>query len=82
MAISELGKFMIDHKLHLPPNTRYFGFINPFSCNDYEFGYEAWAMLTNIFESVTTEMPNRNIMIKLPIQPIDNECPRNESIVM
>ncbi len=63
-ATLTLGKFMIDHNLHLPPNTRYFGFINPFPMNDHEFGYEAWAMLTNISERVITETQNRNIIIK------------------
>ncbi len=63
-ATLKLGKFMIDNNLHLLPNTRYFGFINPFPMNDYEFGYETWAMLTNISENVITEAQNRNIIIK------------------
>ncbi len=63
-ATSILGKFMIDNNLHLPPNTRYFGFSNPVVVDDYEFGYEAWAALTNITESVLTETKIGDIVIK------------------
>lgn len=63
-ATRELGKFMIDQNHHLPPNTRYFGFINPFPMNSNEFGYEAWAMLTDVSESIITEVQNKSINIK------------------
>ena len=60
----KLASFIINKGLHLPPNTRYFGFINPFPMKDKEFGYEAWAMLTDIAESALPEMQNRDILIK------------------
>ena len=63
-ATSILGKFMIDNNLHLPPNTRYFGFTNPFPIDDYEFGYEVWAELSNITESVLIETQISDIIIK------------------
>jgi AraC family transcriptional regulator len=60
----KLANFMITNELHLPPNTRYFGFINPFPMNENEYGYEAWAMLTNMSENAIKENKNRNIIIK------------------
>lgn len=47
----ELGKFIVDNGLHLPPNTRYFGFANPLPFCDAEYGYEAWVMMGNYSES-------------------------------
>ncbi len=63
-ATLKLANFMIDNNLHLPPNTRYFGFIKPLPFNEFEFGYEAWAMLTDPDDSVISEMQNRKINIK------------------
>ncbi|WP_099205411.1 helix-turn-helix domain-containing protein [Scatolibacter rhodanostii] len=48
---TNLGQFMVDNNLHLPPNTRYFGFTCPFPFLDTEYGYEAWAVLGNYSES-------------------------------
>lgn len=61
---SKLGKFMIDSNLHISPNTRYFGFTNPFPVHDEEFGYETWAMLTDISDCVLSKTQNENIIIK------------------
>jgi AraC family transcriptional regulator len=63
-ATSMLGKFMIDNNLHLPPYTRYFGFTNPFPTSDSEFGYEVWAELTNMNDSVKEETQSGDIIIK------------------
>ncbi|WMJ87445.1 helix-turn-helix domain-containing protein [Anaerocolumna sp. MB42-C2] len=63
-ATLKIAHYMIDNNLHLPPNTRYFGFVNPFPMNEDEFGYEAWAMLTNLSESPINETQNRDIIIK------------------
>jgi len=60
----KLGKFMIENNYHLPPNTRYFGFINPFPIDVDSFGYETWAMLTDISDIVISNMQNDNIVIK------------------
>lgn len=60
----KLADFMIDNRLHLPPNTRYFGFNNPFPCRDSEFGYEAWAVLTDISECALSAVQNSDIFIK------------------
>jgi AraC family transcriptional regulator len=60
----KLARFMIDNDLHIPPNTRYFGFNDPYPMDNNEFGYEAWAMVTNITEGVLSEIHNRNIAFK------------------
>jgi|GEM_PF-22633 len=61
---NELGQFMIKNNLHIPPNTRYFGFINPFPTSDGEFGYEVWAQLTDISQALITEPAESDIVIK------------------
>lgn len=60
----ELGKFIVDNGLHLPPNTRYFGFANPLPFCDTEYGYEAWAMLVNYSESEPLFLVNSGVEIK------------------
>lgn len=59
-----LASFFIDNRLHLPPNTRYFGFAYPFPFCDTEFGYEAWAMLGNYSENEPLFLNNSGIEIK------------------
>jgi len=44
--------------------ARCFGFTDPFPVHDEEFGYEAWAMLTDTSDSVLSETQNEKIMIK------------------
>jgi AraC-like DNA-binding protein len=51
----KLAEFFINNQLHVSPNTRYFGFNNPFPCEDNEFGYEAWASMNNIVENIDKE---------------------------
>ena len=63
-STSKLGQFMIEHNLHVPPNTRYFGFIHPYPRNEHEFGYEAWAMVPNHSDSIMEEMNQSEIEIK------------------
>lgn len=60
----KIAGFMTDNRLHLPPNTRYFGFINPFPFAVSEFGYEVWAMLKDVSESTLIMVQNPQIEIK------------------
>lgn len=60
----ELGNFFVDNSLHLPPNTRYFGFTNPFPFCDTEFGYEVWAMLGNYSKGELLFLDNYEVEIK------------------
>lgn len=42
----EAAKWAISRKLHIPPNTRYFGFENPWPVEKASgFGYECWAVM-------------------------------------
>jgi len=49
-SVSDLGKWFVENNLHIPPNTRYFGFNNPWPAEkDGGFGYEAWALINKEF---------------------------------
>ncbi|MBE5967212.1 MAG: AraC family transcriptional regulator [Lachnospiraceae bacterium] len=60
----QLGKFMIDNELHVPPHTRYFGFNNPYSKKKSEFGYEAWIMIENQEDDCVKDRIQGDISIK------------------
>lgn len=59
-----LGNFFVNNQLHLSPNTRYFGFINPLPFCETEFGYEAWAMLGNYTKGQQLFLDNYEVEIK------------------
>lgn len=61
---NKLGSFFIENDLHLPPNTRYFGFTNPYPFSDTEYGYEAWAILNNDSEIKEFFLDNSDVKIK------------------
>lgn len=61
---ASLGKFFVDNRLHVSPNTRYWGFSNPFPFDDTEYGYEAWAMLGNYLEGEPVFLEDSGVQIK------------------
>lgn len=44
----KIAKWAVDNNFHIPPNTRYFGFENPWpTADEQEYGYEAWAVINH-----------------------------------
>jgi len=47
-STKEQGRFFVERSLHVPPNTRYFGYNHPYPCADTEFGYVALAQVDEL----------------------------------